>query len=97
MEYEYWNITVGARFRKEKLLIAAASLFLFGAAFLQRYGCPLDLGQLLLFVLFCNKYYNTVYNLISGKLSFVFWVAAIIIVGFCCLISLQRKKEDSRA
>lgn len=52
MEYEYWNITVGARFRKEKLLIAAASLFLFGAAFLQRYGCPLDLGQLLLFVLF---------------------------------------------
>lgn len=52
---------------------------------------------LLLFVLFCNKYYNTVYNLISGKLSFVFWVAAIIIVGFCCLISIQRKKEDSRA
>lgn len=52
MEYEYWNMTVGARFRKEKLLIAAASLTLFGVAFFSRYGCPPAPGQLLLFTLF---------------------------------------------
>lgn len=52
---------------------------------------------LLLFVLFCNKYYNTVYSLISGTLSFVFWVVAVLAVGFCCFISIQDKKEGGRA
>lgn len=54
-------------------------------------------GALLVFLLFCNKYYNTVYTLISGKLSFVFWIAAAVIVAFCCLIFTWKKKEAEYA
>lgn len=52
MEYEYWNMTVGPRFRIQKLLIATASLYAFAVMFLQRYGYPLSLKMLLPFTLF---------------------------------------------
>lgn len=52
MEYEYWKITLGNRFRLEKLLIAGASLYAFAIVFLHQYGYPVTKGMLLLFPLF---------------------------------------------
>jgi hypothetical protein len=50
-------------------------------------------GAWLVFLLFCNKYYNTVYTLISGKLSFVFWVAAAVFISTLYLLTISKKSE----
>ena len=54
-------------------------------------------GGLLIFLLFCNKFYNTVYTLISGKLSFVFWVSAVIFTLIFSLLPTLEKKEKTDA
>lgn len=54
-------------------------------------------GGLLLLLLFCNKFYNTVYTLFSGKLSFVYWVSTLIFTLFFILLPAFSKKEESRA
>ena len=47
-----------------------------------------------LFLLFANRRYNAVYTLISGKLSFVFWIIADLIPLFFLLLP---KKEGNNA
>lgn len=54
-------------------------------------------GGLLVFLLFCNKFYNTVYTIISGKLSFVFWVSAGIFTLLFSLLPAFEKKEKTHA
>ena len=54
-------------------------------------------GTLLLFLLFCNKYYNTVYTVISGKLTFVFWGAAIFFTLLFALLPTFEEKEAAHA
>lgn len=51
-------------------------------------------GALLIFLLFCNKFYNTVYTVISGKLTFVFWIAAGMFTLLFCLLPTHREKEN---
>ena len=54
-------------------------------------------GGLLIFLLFCNKYYNTVYTLISGKLSLLFWVSAGIFTLLFSLLPTFQNKEKRHA
>ena len=54
-------------------------------------------GGLLLVLLFGNKFYNTVYTVISGKLSFVFWVAAGLFTLLFSLLPALEKKEKKHA
>ena len=57
----------------------------------------LNLG-LLVFLLFYNKYYNTIYSIVSGKLSVVFWlVADLLPLFFLLLPKNDRVKERKRA
>lgn len=56
----------------------------------------LNLG-LLIFVLYCNKYYDTVYTVISGKLTAVFWVGAGIFTLLFLLLPSKGKKENRHA
>lgn len=54
-------------------------------------------GGLLVFLLFCNKFYNTVYTVISGKLSFLFWVCAGVFTLLFSLLPDLKKKEKKDA
>ncbi len=62
------------------------------------FSAILNVG-LFFFVLFCNKYYNALYGVISGKLSFVFWLVADMLPLFCLLIPkfTAVKKEKRHA
>ena len=50
---------------------------------------------LLLFTFYCNKYYNTLFALFSGKLPFVFWFIADMLPLF--LLFLPNEKEKKHA
>ncbi len=52
----------------------------------------LNLG-LFAFVLYCNRYYDFFYTLISGKLPFIFWLIADLLPLF--LIFLPKEKSES--
>ena len=56
----------------------------------------LNIG-LLLFLLFCNKYYNTIYEIISGKLPFVFWLIADIIPLFFLLLPKNKGAKEVKS
>ena len=56
----------------------------------------LNLG-LLVFLLFCNKYYNTIYEIISGKLPFVFWLIADIIPLFFLLLPKNKGAKEVKS
>ena len=54
----------------------------------------LNIG-LLIFLLFCNKYYNSIYRLISSKLSFIFYfIADMVPLFFLLLLGMRIKKEE---
>lgn len=59
------------------------------------FATVLNLG-LLLFAFFCNKYYNAFYAVISGKLSFVFWIVADLLPLFFLFVpKYTETKADS--
>ena len=47
----------------------------------------------LVFLLFANRHYNTIYALISGKLSFVFWIIADMVPLFFLLLPKNTQKR----
>ena len=49
-----------------------------------------------LFVLFCNKYYNFFYSLISGKLPFIFWLIADLLPLFLLLLPKISVKKEAK-
>lgn len=51
---------------------------------------------LYLFVLFCNKYYNSFYRVISGKLPFVFWLIADMLPLFCLLLPKNTQPPNAK-
>ncbi len=50
---------------------------------------------LLLFTFYCNKYYNTLFSLISGKLPFVFWLIADILPLFLLFLPMEKEKKHA--
>ena len=52
---------------------------------------------LFLFVLFCNKYYNTFYSLISRKIPFVFWFIADMLPLFLLLLPKKSNRRSTHA
>ncbi|MBO5736417.1 MAG: GerAB/ArcD/ProY family transporter, partial [Clostridia bacterium] len=53
----------------------------------------LNVGALL-FLLFANRRYNAVYELISGKLPFLFWLIADMVPLFFLFLPKNAKKEE---
>ena len=51
----------------------------------------------LLFILFANRHYNTLYALISGKLPFVFWIIGDMVPLFLLLLPNEKEKEAKHA
>ena len=48
------------------------------------------------FVLYCNKYYDFFYSLISGKLSFVFWLFADLLPLFLIFLPKSTAKQKEK-
>ena len=52
---------------------------------------------LFLFTLFCNKYYNSFYAVISGNLFSVFWLIADLVPLFLIFLPRDRRSETQRS
>lgn len=50
-------------------------------------------GALLIFLLFCNKFYNAVYSLFSVNLSFIYWSATLFFTLLFVFLPTPAKKE----
>ena len=51
---------------------------------------------LLIFVFFCNKYYDSIYTLFSNRFAFIFWIIADILPLFLLFLPAYNKNSTSK-